>query len=321
MTTANLPLVTIGIPTFNGASKFLGATLSSACVQDYDNLEILVSDNASTDATPRLVQDWGDRRIRYHRHPENIGPDPNFNYCIGAARGEYFLLLMDDDMIDPDFVVTCIAAAASDPDAAMIRTGTRVIDATGTVLYESPNATHGLGFSQFVLAWFAGRTAPFLCSTLFKTGPLATLGHHSKYGLWADVVTELQLAAQYRRIDIPEVKATFRMHPGQHTFAVPLEYWCEESLDLLDLIVRLAPEDAAILRARGRRFLSMFNYRLAVAHPGSWLTRLARCRTVYRIMETAPDVLALARERLRQTRGGAAIRRWKRAFAGTATTW
>jgi len=68
---------------------------------DYPDLEILVSDNCSTDDTERVVRSFGDPRVRYVRHPENIGANNNFNYCIKEARGVYFLLFHDDDMIDP----------------------------------------------------------------------------------------------------------------------------------------------------------------------------------------------------------------------------
>src|SRR5690606_4365233 len=61
------PLVTICIPTFNRADTFLPKALAAACNQTYRNLEILVSDNASSDGTPELVRSMIDPRISYHR--------------------------------------------------------------------------------------------------------------------------------------------------------------------------------------------------------------------------------------------------------------
>jgi glycosyltransferase involved in cell wall biosynthesis len=310
------PSVTIAIPTFNGASGFLRESLTSACAQDYENLEILISDNASTDATSSLVRSWGDSRIRYHLQPENIGAPRNINSCVSMGRGEYLLMLMDDDLIDADFISLCIEGARQDPAAAMIRTGTRVVDFKGNLMYESLNRTQGLSFRDFVIAWTKGLTAPFQCSTLFRTEPLQELGFHSRYGLWSDVVTELQLAARYTRVDIPDVKATFRIHPQQRTATARIENWCEESLELLTLIDRLAPDDSDPLSAHAQQFLAMFNYRLAL-QTGPWSSRLAACSTVYRMLQKSPDVTQLAREELRRTRIGHMLRQLKQRFLPT----
>ncbi len=51
-----------------------------------------------------------DERVRYVRHEENIGPNNNFNACLKLARGTYFLLLHDDDRLDPDFAAYCMDA-------------------------------------------------------------------------------------------------------------------------------------------------------------------------------------------------------------------
>ena len=108
MTNNKHPLVTIGIPTYNRAEGFLKKALQSAVEQTYKNLEIIVSDNCSTDHTKSLVNGFSDTRIRYVKHPRNIGANNNFNFCVDNAKGEYFLLLHDDDLIDPDLIETCM---------------------------------------------------------------------------------------------------------------------------------------------------------------------------------------------------------------------
>jgi len=102
------PLVSIGIPTYNRAD-LLDKAIASAVAQTYPHLEIVISDNHSTDPTESLVQDWCQRdpRIRYHRHFENIGPYGNFRAVLKEAHGEYFMWLGDDDWIDPNYVQTC----------------------------------------------------------------------------------------------------------------------------------------------------------------------------------------------------------------------
>src|SRR4051812_3233171 len=93
---------TIGIPTYNRA-QFLGKSLEAACDQSSPDVEVLVSDNASTDETPEVVHSYGER-VRYHRNPENIGMWPNLIKLVELAEGEYFSWLQDDDLIHRDFV-------------------------------------------------------------------------------------------------------------------------------------------------------------------------------------------------------------------------
>src|SRR5205823_4293943 len=99
---------TIGIPTYNRA-HFLRRSLKSACDQTWPDVEVLVSDNASTDETEEVVRSYGER-VRYHRNPENIGMWPNFARLAEMAEGEYFSWLQDDDLIHCDFARRAVAA-------------------------------------------------------------------------------------------------------------------------------------------------------------------------------------------------------------------
>ena len=86
------PLVSIGIPTFNRADGNLRKVIERALGQTYQNVEVIVSDNCSSDRTPELVQSIEDHRLRYIRQEVNIGANNNFNFCLNQAKGEYFLL-------------------------------------------------------------------------------------------------------------------------------------------------------------------------------------------------------------------------------------
>jgi glycosyltransferase involved in cell wall biosynthesis len=259
------PLVTIAIPTYNRADSYLPQALRCALRQTYPNLEIIVSDNASTDRTQTLVTRIDDPRVRYFRHETNIGQTNNINSCIERATGEYLLILHDDDEIDSDFIETCIKASTNAPDVGMIRTGMRWIDRNGIVLRETLNRVSGLPFEGFFLSWFAAKTPMHLCSTLFNTARLKEIGGlHSKHHRFDDVIAETRLAAKYQRVDIPDVKASYRHHPDQGIDKGEIRTWCEDSIILLDLICNLAaPSKAALLRREGIRFLIKHNYRIA----------------------------------------------------------
>lgn len=255
------PLVTIGIPTYNRAGATLSVALQSALDQTYRNIEIVVSDNASTDGTEALVRAYADPRIRYIRHPENIGANNNFNFCVGEARGAYFLLLHDDDLIDADFVETCMDAVADKTGIGIIRTAMRVIDGDGAVKFERMNRVDGTSFSDLVRAWYATRTSPYCCNTLCNTAGLQQLGgYHSRHALFQDVLAQFRLAAQYGFVMVADVKASFRRHDNNMGSAARVRDWCEDSRELLDVICALAPDDAARLRDEGMRFFCHVNY-------------------------------------------------------------
>lgn len=260
------PLVTIAIPTYNRADYYLQQSLGSALSQTYQNIEIIVSDNCSTDNTQAFVRSFSEPRLRYFRHDKNIGANNNFNYCLEQAKGDYFLLLQDDDMIDNDFVEVCITTAAKSKDIGIIRTGTRIIDSEGEVIAEAVNNVVGLTTEEFFMGWFANKTALYLCSTLFHTERLMKIGgFKSKRSLFQDVMAEVRLAARYGRIDIQDIKASFRKHHDEMTFAVKVRDWCEDSLELLDVMCDLALKDKALIRSKGMRFFSRLNYRRAMA--------------------------------------------------------
>jgi glycosyltransferase involved in cell wall biosynthesis len=261
MITAGSPMVTIGIPTYNRASDYLSHALSSALNQTYHNLDIVVSDNCSTDFTETLVIAHKDSRIRYFRQSTKLTPNDNFNFCLQQAKGSYFLLLHDDDLIDHDFVEVCMRALGSHSQTGVIRTGTRVIDGAGRILRQSLNRAGGVPTTDFFLAWFANRTAIFFCSTLYQTEALRRVGGFgSKTNCFQDAAAAIQLAAQYGRLDVPDIKASFRRHSQNRPSRSKIEGWCDDSLYLISLMCYLVPQDDVILRDRGMVFFSKQNY-------------------------------------------------------------
>lgn len=115
------PLVTVCIPTYNRSGKLVRAvnTLKSC---SYQNLEIIISDNASSDDTESVCTKLAasDGRIKYFRHPENRGPTENFEFARNQATGKYFLWLSDDDYHDSDYIKTCVDELERDPALVIV---------------------------------------------------------------------------------------------------------------------------------------------------------------------------------------------------------
>lgn len=115
------PLVSIGIPTYNRADM-LSISLDSVLSQDYENTEIIISDNASTDSTSSVCKRYCDvdNRVKYFKQTTNLGPTANFEQVLKIASGEFFMWLGDDDWIDDNYISTCVEFLSSNTDFAHV---------------------------------------------------------------------------------------------------------------------------------------------------------------------------------------------------------
>jgi glycosyltransferase involved in cell wall biosynthesis len=289
------PLVTIAIPTYNRADTYLKHTLQSALEQSYENLEIIVSDNCSVDHTEQVVNEFNDSRIRYVKHSQNVGHFRNFKFCLEQARGDYFLLLQDDDLIDEDFVDACMKTVNySLVDIGVIRTGTRYIDPDGKCLGEWLNTVGGHSTEEFLLAYLSFETGIYLCSTLWNTKRLRDIGGmRSKHNLLLDVMAVAKLSSQYGRKDIRESKASNRKHLNELTLSVKTKEWCEESFLLVETMCQLASEKslAKKIRRTGKNFIFRHNYNLVKKEK----VRSARLKALFLIFRKCGYGFSLSR--------------------------
>lgn len=114
------PTVSIGLPVYNG-ERFLEETIESILGQTFRDLELIISDNASTDATPEICRRYAERdpRVRYSCNPENVGAARNYNTAFELSRGRYFKWQGHDDPIPPEYLERCVGALESDPDVVV----------------------------------------------------------------------------------------------------------------------------------------------------------------------------------------------------------
>ncbi len=276
-------LVSIGIPTYNRANSYLRDALRSAVSQTYNNIEIIVSDNCSQDNTESVVKAFDDPRIRYYRQTENIGPVKNRNFCLEQSRGDYFVMLLDDDLIDDDFISTCMDAVRYHTEVGVILTGMREIDSQGKVLSASRNMLGGCSTADFILGWFERKVPLYLCNMVFNTKRLKQLGGlHSKTDTgYDDVAACVHLAAKYGRVDIVDTKASFRRHGSNIGDMFHYSEWCEDSRYLLDVMCNMAPEHASVIIKKGTPYFCHRNYG-RVARIKSPVERFHAYLTVYR---------------------------------------
>ncbi len=98
-------LLTIGVPVFNG-EKTISKSIDSLLKQTFDDFKLIISDNASTDSTQKICEDYAkkDSRIHYIKQKKNIGLVPNWNFILNNSTTKYFMYAAADDIWDPHFV-------------------------------------------------------------------------------------------------------------------------------------------------------------------------------------------------------------------------
>ncbi len=146
MTEIAQPKVTIMIPTFNQAA-FIGEAINSALVQTYSNLEIIVGDDASTDATQTILAKISDSRLKYVRNSHNIGRTSNYkNLLFVHSTGDYVINLDGDDYYtDPDFITEAVKLINGNQEVMMVVARATTKGSAGEYISEIPYQKNATG--------------------------------------------------------------------------------------------------------------------------------------------------------------------------------
>jgi glycosyltransferase involved in cell wall biosynthesis len=216
------PLVSIGMPVYNG-ERFIRQALESILVQDYGNFELIISDNASTDATSDICQKYADRdaRIRYVRNETNLGASPNHKRVFEMARGEYFKWAAHDDECLPTFLGRCMSVFEEAPQSVvLVYPQSLIIDEGGRVTGEyrvSIEAKASRPYRRLarVLRYVMLGTPVYgvMRANALKQTRLIDAFFSSDYVLFAE------LAMLGEILEIPELLLLKRFHPERSVLA------------------------------------------------------------------------------------------------------
>ncbi|MBE9190999.1 glycosyltransferase family 2 protein [Gloeocapsopsis crepidinum LEGE 06123] len=123
------PRVSIGMPVYNGAI-YLKQALDSLLAQTFQDFELIVSDNGSTDATAEICRAYADQdsRIRYYRNEQNLGAGWNFNRVLELANSKYFRWACHDDMCAPELLQQCVEILDCNPAVVLCYPKTIIIN-------------------------------------------------------------------------------------------------------------------------------------------------------------------------------------------------
>jgi glycosyltransferase involved in cell wall biosynthesis len=126
------PKVTVGLPVYNGEG-LVARAIESVLDQSLPSLELVISDNCSTDGTAAICESYASRdsRIVYTRTEKNVGAAKNYSRLAGLARGQFFKWISHDDVMRSDFFERCVPIAESSSDIITVAPALEIVDSAG----------------------------------------------------------------------------------------------------------------------------------------------------------------------------------------------
>ena len=259
--TTRSPRVSIGLPVYNGGA-LLARAIESYLEQDYEDLELIISDNASTDDSPEVCREAvrSDPRVRYFRCATNEGAVANFNRAYRLARGHYFKWAAHDDWCDRSLVSRCAKVLDTTPEAVLCHSAARLVLEDGSL---EPLEPHHLDSPDPVkrfnhVLWRVGNTYPMfglVRRRALAAGPLLSRDVGSDRVL----LGSLSLLGQIHQI--PDVLVYMGEARSARVAPRDSTYWAPENANRLtllsfrlakgfaDVVIRsgLSPADKAVL--------------------------------------------------------------------------
>lgn len=244
--------VTIGIPTRNRLG-YLTAALSSVLSQTYQNLEVIVSDDESSDGTWDYLRSIQDPRVRIIRQSPKLGMVPNFNAVLAQATGDLFMLLSDDDLLEPTAIEKLSApfwqgSGGHAPSTIGLSWCPYInIDAEGRDLWQSRSGPAIEPPFELIAGLFSGRRGIIVSGVLVRTEDARSVGcyNEERHGTCCDAGNWGQVALHYDHVVcVPERLMRYRMHSSSITGTANCHQWQEWASNMHD-------DFMAVLRKRG----------------------------------------------------------------------
>jgi glycosyltransferase involved in cell wall biosynthesis len=215
-----VPAVSVGLPVYNG-ENFVAQAIESVLSQTFDNLELVIHDNASTDRTGEICAGYAarDPRVLYFRNARNLGAAPNYNLAQAKARGRYFKWLAHDDRMRPGYLAATVRKLDETPDAVICNTVVQYIDELGqpigvydSRLAEGDVASPAARFRSLVL--YSHSCVDFF-GLIRREAMANSLLHGPFHG--ADRAFIAQMALRGRLVQLAEPLVEMREHPHRYT--------------------------------------------------------------------------------------------------------
>ena len=279
------PKVTVLLAVHNG-EPYVGEAVRSVLDQTFDDFELLVVDDASTDATAEVVEESGDHRVRLLRNERNLGQVPSLNRGLRVAAGEYVARLDADDVCLPTRLARQVDVLDSEPYVCLVGAWMQAIDDRGRRLGRLEKRL--IDYVDFVYHTLIMRVYVSHPAAMYRRDPVVALGGYDETtgpsedkDLWRKLVLE-----RYEARIVPETLVLYRLHEEQlsQVRAAHQQQMDNESQDRF--LAQLAP-DASIASTR----------LLLAGHPDAWVhDPHDALRGVELVLAGARDRLALGED-------------------------
>ncbi|QIR38425.1 glycosyltransferase family 2 protein [Tolypothrix sp. PCC 7910] len=220
------PLVSVIIPTYN-RPQYLKQAIASAVKQTYQNLEIIVSDNCSPENPQAIVESFGDARIKFVRHSQNLGMFNNQMYGFKIARGKYVASLHDDDLWHEDFLAKLVPILEAHPELIIAFSDQYIIDALGNINYSGTEAnTRGFKrdtleqgmYKAFYKMGLLYKSIPTAAACVFRANLITWDSIPPEVGgLWDVYLSYICATSGYAAYYYPERLTYYRAHEQTDT--------------------------------------------------------------------------------------------------------
>lgn len=223
------PTVSVCVPVYN-AARYVGEALMSVLEQTYDDWELVIVDDASSDDSWGVVQRFGEHpRVRLVRHETNLGAAATWNEVVTLARGRYVKLLCSDDRLVPASLATHIALLEAHPSAVLAAARRNIIDPEGKVLIRG----RGLGRLRGLVSGLDARKAIVQTGTnplgepsvvMFDRATLESVGgFDARWRFMIDLDAYVRMLGRGDLVVADDVLAEFRVSPTQWSAALSRE--------------------------------------------------------------------------------------------------
>lgn len=232
------PKISVCIPTYN-YGRYIAQALNSVLCQSFTDFEILIADDASSDATDEILAGYvaRDARIRYIRHESNLGMVENWNFCLREARGTYIKYLFADDYFTSPLILEQMASALdSDETIALVGSARKFVNSTTGVAetVSLSSRTEALDGRRVIngclLSQQNGIGEP--TAVMFRKQQ-AGRGFDCRYRQLVDLEMWFYLLEQGRYYHLAEPLCAFRVHAEQQSAVTAREHVIAKDLVLL----------------------------------------------------------------------------------------
>jgi len=214
------PKVSVCIPTFNGAAYIRGA-VDSVLKQEYQDFEVVIVDNCSTDQTEALVAELSSQseKICFFRNEQNIGLAGNLNTCLEHARGEYIKYLCVDDLLLPGCLEQMVAGLDAHPAVSLVCGGRLSINESGQPFGLRRYSSHKEvipGYKVITRCLFAGNFIGEPTAVMFRKSDM-TVRFRDDLPQLMDMEMWFRLLENGKLLNIETPLCSIRFHEAQMT--------------------------------------------------------------------------------------------------------